>query len=135
MANPPKDPIFRKFAHGIRDVGTGNFFPYKVRTLTTGQSLPRRQNVRYYIETVSFTIAALVTDAGTSAVLTGTQDLASVTLAELRKTTLVAGQHDHTYHVGVLLDVEKTVDFTAADITTAAAVVRYCEVDSIAVDA
>lgn len=134
MANPPSEFIFRKFANGIRDVSSGKFYPYRVKTLTNGEKVTRKPNVRFYVDSVGFSMASLAADAGTSLTVTGTQYRETVTVAELRKTTLIAQQSDHNYQVGILLDDESEIAFTAADVTTACALVRYCEVDTYAGD-
>lgn len=120
--------LFRCLANGIRNVKTGVFRPFISDSFTPGTILDRKVNVRYYIKSVTFSLASLVTDAGTSATLTGNVDLQSRTLARVSKTTLLADKVDVTVPVNVLLDKEATLTFTAADITTASVTVVYAEV-------
>lgn len=126
MANP----ILKTFSNGVRDVKTGNFYPFLVQSFAPDTDiLPQRPNIRYYIADVTISLASLVTDAGTSAYVSGIKWNESRILARISKTTLLVNQINQSFPVGILLDKEAVLAFTAADITTASVTVRYCEVD------
>lgn len=123
-------PIFKEFANGIRDVKDGRFFPYKARvSAPSSEVLPQKQNVRYYIKSLTISVSSLGTDVGTEALVTGTQFNESVDLAKLVKTASVVNLASQSFRIGVLMDREAVLAFTAADITTASLQVVYCEVD------
>jgi hypothetical protein len=130
MAIPTTNIIFKNYANGIRDVKTGKFYPYKVDTFVPGVAiLPQKQNVRYYIKSAVISYSSLVTDAGTQMTVTGNIDLQSRILASIIKTTLVVNNDSEEFDIGVLLDYQSVVAFTATTITSAILVLKWAEVD------
>lgn len=123
-------PIFKEFANGIRDVKDGRFFPYQTRVSgPSAEVLPKKQNVRHYIKSLTISVSSLGTDVGTEAVVTGMQFNELSYLAKLVKTASVVNLASQSFRVGVLMDREAVLAFTAADITTASVQVVFCEVD------
>lgn len=122
--------IFKTFSNGIRDVKTGLFYPFHVKSFfAPGVLLPDKPNIRYYIYRITLLGSSLGTDVGTSMSVTGIQDNETVTLAAVLKTTSVAERLSVGQSVLCLLDKESPVILTASDISTAGAVVAYAEVD------
>lgn len=125
-------PIFKEFAAGIRDVKDGRFFPFHARVFAPGTDiLPQKPNRRYFLKSAVISIASLGTDTGTAATLSSTQDNESVSLAELVKTASVVNLASTGFRIGVLLDKEAVIAFTAPDITTASVQLVYAEVDDL----
>lgn len=132
MATPLHELIFTDRANGIRHVKTGKFYPYITDTFSPGTGiLPVKPNKRYYIRSITMFLASLVGDAGTSATIQGKFQDDVRDLAKIGKTGSLVDQINQAFEVRVLLDKEAAVDFVAADITTAGAVITYAEVDDL----
>lgn len=126
-------PIFKDYANGVRDVKKGNFYPFKTKALSgPGNVLEPAPNRRYYIHAIQVSLAAVAGDAGTSVTITGKQDLADTTLAEILHTTLTASERTATFYPGVLLDPESAMTATGPNLTGVNTWVKYCEVDEFA---
>lgn len=129
MATP--NLIFQRAANGIRNVKDGRFYPFRSKVLTNGQTIPTKPNTRIFLDSVNICYASLVTDAGTTITVTGTQDGETITLAQCIKTTLLVNLFSQDYRVGILLDKETPVTVTAADITSVGVRVQYTVIDDV----
>lgn len=129
MAIPNTDLIFKDFANGIRNVKDGLFYPYNAKTASAGTVLETKPNRRYFVKSVSLSVAAAAADTGTLATLTGVVNNETVTLASLVKITATADHVRGNFPINVLFDKETSIVFTAADVTAAACQIVYSEVD------
>lgn len=123
-------PILKDYANGVRDVKTGIFYPFKTASSSgPGNLLEPAVNRRFYIHKLAISLAAVAGDAGTSVTVTGLQDLAGSTLAEILHTTLTVSERTATFYPGLLLDTESPVTVTGPDLAAYSVWIQYCEVD------
>lgn len=130
MAKPPH--IFRAFANGLRDIQDGRFFPFKCNTFAPGTDiLKRKQNIRYFIKTISLSYSAVAGDAGTSIEISGNVENETFVLAKIVRTAADTSHDNISIEINQLLDIESTVDFTATNISSASGTITWSEVDDV----
>lgn len=132
MATPNTNLIFQETANGIRNVKTGQFYPFKGVDFRVSYNLDSKVNVRYYVKHIILSYSSVAGDAGTDLIVRSYINNEELYLAHLRKTTLTANTQSQYFPVGLLLDKEKTIYFSAADISSVSCMIYYAEVDDLA---
>lgn len=126
------DYIFQVRGHLLREVKTGKLYPFRAREITAGSTISPGVNKRFFVKSVYISYASLVTDAGTTLSVTAPVNFETNNLAQIVKTTLVVNHDTKEFNPCLLIDREKSITFTAADITTKSCVVIVAEVDDSA---
>jgi hypothetical protein len=127
MATPNTNIILQKYANGVRDVKSGKFYPFVSLGLIS--TIEPKQNVRYFVDTVTFVYTMLVTDTGTSVYVTAPLNGQDNYLAQFLTSTLTAGTGYATFTPQVLLDKEGKITLGKnGTYTGAKCVVTYAEV-------